>query len=296
MSKFSKKFFLMALVASLVLTLIACGGEDPEENHSHEDPVITEIEIIDRDEDEVVADSHDGHWHGGLPALEANGNRLSLGARFLDQNDEPVDVDYDHHSFEARIVDGHDDDLIEIESHGDHIHLRPGASPGTTQLIFELHHHDEVVFESPAITVTVTDGTEEFGPAPTVTDMELLNRADDPHSVAAYTHDGHWDGALPAMETGGDHLSLGGRFFDDHGHDLELVRADYERENGPFQLEAVFASGADEIIEIQSHSDHIHLRPGTDAGTTQVIFELYYDGDLIYESPAIDVVVEAAGA
>ena len=283
MNDLRKKWFTLPLCLALVFILAACGeDEDENQNQNQEEDSFTVagLDVIDRDEDDVTAYIHGDHWHGSLPILEEDGNRMSLGARFLDEDDEEIDIDYDHYTFDARFAPGENEDLVEIESHGDHIHIRPASGTGDTAVIFELRHHDDVVYESPLLTVIVTDGDADTH----VVNVEILNRDDD-QSVAADTDGDHWHGSLPQLEADGNRSSLGARFLNASD---EAVAIDYSDHS----FDARFADGADDtLIEIESHGDHIHLRPQSDTGETMIIFELKHGEEVLYETPEIEVFV-----
>lgn len=128
-------------------------GNDDRDHHS-DDPV-SGVDVVDRGEDEVVANYH-GHWHGELPAIH-RGEHLSLGARFEDADGDELPIG----SGEAYLVDadvsGPDDDIVRIESHGDHVHLH-GEAEGEVHVTFQLVSNDTVEWEtSEGIGVEVVD-------------------------------------------------------------------------------------------------------------------------------------------
>lgn len=284
-----KKLSALSVVLLLGLSLAACGESEHENQHeNHHDEISVEgMEIMTRGADpERLAYTHGDHWHGSLPFLEVDGSHLSIGVNWVDSDDEAVEIDYDHYSFDARFADGADE-IIELVSHGDHVHLRPGDTAGTTAVIFQLLHHSEVVYESPEIDVTISESDENG--MPEVVDMAVLDR-DDERQVTADTHGNHWHGSLPTLEVDGNRSSLGVVWLDADEDPIEIDYAD------GYEYNARFATGADEdLIEIVTHGDHIHLRPGDTAGTTSIHFQLLHGSDVVYESPAIDVVVEEAG-
>lgn len=288
MNHFLKSLSTLTILVLISTSLIACGEPEQEnQNQEEADAEVVGLEIMTRgDSPERLAYVHGGdHWHGSIPFLEVDGSHLSVGVNWLDADDEVVEVDYSHYSFGARLADGADE-ILELVSHGDHLHLRPGDTAGTTAVVFQLLHDDEVVYESPSIAVTVAEADEAM---PTVVDMAVLDRDAD-RVVTADTHGGHWHGSLPTLTAEGNRSSLGVIWLDSSEDPVDIDYAD------GYEYNARFATGADEdLIEIVTHGDHIHLRPGDDAGTTSIHFQLLHNGEPVYESPSIDVVVEAAG-
>lgn len=133
------------------LLLAGCLGFGEEHEHYT-------IDVVDRDTEEVVADYH-GHWHGELPAVPVD-EYVSLGADVVGGDGEPVplgeDAEYRLHAAPR------DDGLLEVESHGDHVHLH-GEAAGETAVRFQLLD-DGVAWEtseSIAVTVVESDTTRQ---------------------------------------------------------------------------------------------------------------------------------------
>ena len=126
---------------------------DGHHGHDHEIGTVSALDIIDRSTGDVVADAHADHWHGELPAVPL-GDHLSLGATFFDRDGDEISVGHTQSfQFDAR-VDGDETAVLDIESHGDHVHLR-GESTGTVTVVFLLVDGDHVEWSSPPISASV---------------------------------------------------------------------------------------------------------------------------------------------
>ena len=126
------------------------------DDHEHEDVHVDELEIIDRSTDEVVADVHGDHWHGELPEIPVD-DHVSLGARFIDDHGDEISIGSDEeYEFRARVADGAEEDVVDFDFHGDHVHLI-GESVGETDVVFQLWHDDHADYESPSIEAVVVD-------------------------------------------------------------------------------------------------------------------------------------------
>lgn len=125
-----------------------------DDDHHHGD--VQDIVLIDRSVDETVADAHHDHWHGSLPEIP-HGEHVSLGAVFSDDegNEIPIGDDEDYW-FDARLGDDTADDVVDTESHGDHVHLH-GESVGTATVVFQLRSDDHVEWEAPTIDAEVVE-------------------------------------------------------------------------------------------------------------------------------------------
>lgn len=131
--------------------------DDHHDDDHHDDGGngVSDLEIIDRSSDEVVADYH-GHWHGSLPEIPL-GEHISLGAVFEDEDGEVIPIgDDEAYQFGARVADDAEE-ILSTESHGDHVHLH-GESAGETAVIFQLLHDGDVEREtSDPLGVTVEE-------------------------------------------------------------------------------------------------------------------------------------------
>jgi len=117
-------------------------GHDHGESYN-----ISEFEILDRNQDEeVTAYWHTDHWHGSLPEVE-EGDNLSLGAYVEDADGEEIELDGDHYELSVRLADDAPEDVVEFDYHGDHVHII-GDHEGMTEVVFELLHDGDVVFDT----------------------------------------------------------------------------------------------------------------------------------------------------
>ncbi len=121
-----------------------------EKDHDHGDE-IGEFKIIDRSEDKEVAYVHGDHWHGELPEIH-EGGYISLGAYIEDDHGHEIELG-DEYQLGVRLAEGADD-IVSFDEHGDHVHIH-GEEEGSTEVVFELIHHDHVDYETPPIDVVV---------------------------------------------------------------------------------------------------------------------------------------------
>ncbi len=277
------RLLIVALIALLTIPLVACG-----EDENGPDPEIDELVLLVRPDNEAVAAAHHDHWHGSLPSLEVDGDHLSLGAQFNDANGDEIDIDYDVYELRARIaVEG--DTYIEINNHGNHFHLVPGDEPGTTAIFVALYRNDGLIYETVSLPVNVVDDADNANQAPDmpdVHDLTLLDRADGETPFASTDGDS-WNGELMPLEADGPHHSFGAIWLDGDGDEFDI---DY----GHFVFHARFADGAPELLDIDSHGNHVHLIPGSDMGTTTLVFQLMFHGIAHFESPPIDIEILVA--
>ncbi len=155
--------FLPALLVVGALALTGClfdSHKDHDHKHGHgEGPA--KMYLIDRAADHAeVADTHGDHWHGSLREIKL-GEHISVGARFVDEDgdDLPLTGDY---SLRARLADGAPDSVVGFVFHGDHLHLQ-GLAIGETQVIFQYWHDGHADWETPALTVTVSEDGQAPG-------------------------------------------------------------------------------------------------------------------------------------
>ena len=135
-------------------------GHDRDRDDGYDDDGIggiSNLRIIDRDDDEAVADYH-GHWHGGIPSIPL-GERVSLGAVFHARNGDELRLGDDAaYQFGVRVSEGADKDVVSIDLHGDRVHLW-GESEGETAVVFQLLRGEDVEWETmETIGVEVLEG------------------------------------------------------------------------------------------------------------------------------------------
>ena len=131
-------------VGAIATFLGGCLGSESHTESEHT------LELIDRDTDEVVADYH-GHWHGDLPSVPVDG-RVSLGGAFKGEDGTAVSLG-EGRRLGAAVADG-GDGTVEIESHGDHVHLSGGSS-GEVSVVFQLDENETVIWETGPIDAAV---------------------------------------------------------------------------------------------------------------------------------------------
>ncbi|ACB86036.1 hypothetical protein [Natranaerobius thermophilus] len=150
---FKKGFTLILVLLLGVMVFSGCGESQPtEEEAGHSDNGVT-FEIIDRSIDEVVDYHHDDHWHSGLPEIPLNDN-ISLGANIIDENEEEIELDGEHHALGIDFADDANEDIVSLDEHGDHVHII-GEKEGETEVIFQLLHDGEVEHETVPIPAEV---------------------------------------------------------------------------------------------------------------------------------------------
>ncbi|MCK8826499.1 zinc ABC transporter substrate-binding protein [Natroniella acetigena] len=129
---------------------------DHDHDHSHDHQGVDKVELIDRSQDQVIADSHNDHWHGSIPEIKV-GEHISLGAIFRDDHGHQITLgNNEKYQFNARIDFHSPEGVVEVVSHGDHLHLR-GESVGEVAVIFQLWHDEHADWESPEMTVKVVE-------------------------------------------------------------------------------------------------------------------------------------------
>ncbi|MEM4780066.1 MAG: metal ABC transporter substrate-binding protein [Halalkalicoccus sp.] len=149
-------------------------GDDHEPDADHEfDPEsveVAELDIVDRQTGEVAAYLHGDHWHGGVPDVPLEGT-IEVGAVFEDEEGRVLPLGEDEQfQFDAAIAEGAQE-IIEIESRGDHVEMT-GREEGRTQVVFELLSDGEVIFD------TSVDG---LGAEVVEADGEMAPEFYDPH-------------------------------------------------------------------------------------------------------------------
>ncbi|ELY63344.1 metal ABC transporter substrate-binding protein, partial [Natronobacterium gregoryi] len=122
---------------------------------------IGDFAVYDGQTGDETADWHIDHWHGELPAIPVDGSAAVEG---IFEDDEgrvlPVGTD-EQFQFDARIVDGANEDVLEIASEGDEV-IFHGEETGRTRVVFELVADGEVVWDTSADNVTA-EVVEELG-------------------------------------------------------------------------------------------------------------------------------------
>ncbi len=265
-------------MAGMVLATGTVAATSVMDDHDHDhDDEIGEFEIIDRSTDEVTAYVHGDHWHGELPHVH-EGEHISLGADIEDADGDEIELDGDHYSLGVALAEGAHEGVVSFDEHGDHVHII-GEDDGHTDVVFQLIHDDHVEYETPSIEVEVEhddhDHDDEIGK------FEIVDRSTG--DAVADVHGDHWHGSLPHVHEG-EHISLGANIEDADGDEIEL-------DGDHYSLGVELADGAHEgVVSFDEHGDHVHII-GDEDGHTDVVFQLWHDDHVEYETPSIEVEV-----
>ncbi|MFC4543545.1 hypothetical protein ACFO5R_16585 [Halosolutus amylolyticus] len=101
--------------------------------------------------------------------------------------------------------------------------------------------------------------------------------------VVVDVHGDHWHGD-PLLVPLGDHRSFEAHVEDDHGD--EIVFGDDEE----YTLDVRLVDGAQEIVELESHGNHLDIT-GAEAGRTEIVFQLRHGDHADWESPMLETEV-----
>jgi len=260
-------------------------GDDDEDGFINE-LGLYEFQLLDRAHDphEEISYMHDDHWHssGDFPMVPV-GDNLSVGAEAADEDGNEIEL-WDDYEFRAAVASGADEDVVSFDFHGDHIHVI-GEQEGLTEVVFQVWHDDHADYQTEPLAVQVGEADDEeresFN-ASDVSDVEILDRAPDPHEAVADWHDDHWHGELPTVPVD-DNISLGAVFLDGDENEAEL--------NGEYELRVRLEDDADEVVAFDYHGDHVHII-GEEEGETEVVFQLWHDDHADFETTPIAVTVE----
>ncbi len=82
---------------------------------------------------------------------------MSLGANIVDMDGDDVILDRDgHHTLKVILVEGANDGVVDLDNHGDHVHIN-GVGVGSTFVVFQWLHDGDVQYQTPALEVTVVE-------------------------------------------------------------------------------------------------------------------------------------------
>ncbi|OVE84514.1 metal ABC transporter substrate-binding protein [Natronolimnobius baerhuensis] len=142
----------------------AATDRTPETDHEYDPDSMTVggFEVYNRQSGEEIAYWHTDHWHGGLPEVPVEGYAAVEGV-FEDDEGRVLPLGDDSpFEFDARVLEGADDDVLEIESQGDHIEFH-GLEAGRTRIAFELVADGEVIWDTSedSMTADVVDELDE---------------------------------------------------------------------------------------------------------------------------------------
>ena len=110
-----------------------------------------------------------------------------------------------------------------------------------------------------------------------VVEFEVIDRDTDETEV--YLHDDHWHGD-PLHVPLDDTLSVEVYAEDADGEEIAF--------GDEYDLEAEIVDGADGLVSLESHGDHLHII-GEDEGVTEIIFQVWHDDHSEWDSPALEI-------
>lgn len=284
----TRRTFVTGLAAMGTAALAGCLGDDDGDDDGglevaddHFDDIgIYELQLLDRARDphEEISYMHGDHWHGsGDFPMVPEGDYLSIGATAFDEDGSELDL-WDEYELHAAVAPGGNENPVSFESHGDHIHIH-GEAEGLTEIVFILAENGEAAYQSDTIAVTV--GHDDHDHEETVGEFDLIDR--DTGEVTAYIHGDHWHGSLPHVHEG-EHLSLGAQAKDHHDDEIDI-------DGDHWELQVDYADHDHGVVSFDLHGDHVHII-GEEEGEEEVVFELWHDDHVEYETPAIEVEVE----
>ncbi|SDQ90624.1 metal ABC transporter substrate-binding protein [Natronobacterium texcoconense] len=130
--------------------------DDREPSGDDFDPdavTISGFDVYDGQTGDETAYWHGDHWHGDLPLVPIGGSAAVEGV-FEDDEGRVLPLgEAEQFQFDARIVDGANEDVLEIESEGDRVVFH-GNDVGRTRIVFELVADGEVLWDTSADNMT----------------------------------------------------------------------------------------------------------------------------------------------
>ncbi|WGI18047.1 hypothetical protein [Methanonatronarchaeum sp. AMET-Sl] len=283
----NKKHILAITIVLLLSTaMIGCINDYSPDDYELS---VNEFDLIDRSADEVIIDLHVDHWHGDPLEVEVN-DHVSLGADIEDGDGNTVELGEDgDYELEVAMADHAEEGVVSLDNHGDHVHIT-GEEEGETEVVFQLVDNGEIVFQTPNLEVKVSQqhdhNDEQYNPDDyelSVNEFDLIDRSAD--EVIIDLHVDHWHGDPLEVEVN-DHVSLGADIEDGDGNTVELG------EDGDYELEVAMADHAEEgVVSLDNHGDHVHIT-GEEEGETEVVFQLVDNGEIVFQTPNLEVIVE----
>ena len=202
-----------------------------DDDHDHGEETLDTFELLDRGDDEsVMAYVHGEHWHGSVPTIELN-DTVSLGANIENADGEEMDLDGEALSLHVDHY-GTDTGVVDFAYHGDHVHIE-GAQEGHTQVVFEIHDGDEVIFVTPPISVSVAEDVED---ADGVADPHIWSA---PRNMLQMVHDVE---AL-LVDLVPEHAQSIKDNADEYREKLQSIDADFEHLTNAAQLNTIMLAG-----------------------------------------------------
>jgi len=121
---------------------------------------VAEVEVVDTQSQQVLAQFHFDHWHGAIPWL-APGESRTIEPRFIDSENTVIPLERDGYRLEGTVDNP---DILSVETNTEAITLK-GHSVGEAAVTIELRVDDDQEFATEPIAVTV-DEEPEAGPEP----------------------------------------------------------------------------------------------------------------------------------
>lgn len=121
---------------------------------------VAELELVDTQSRQVLAQVHFGHWHGSVPTLGVDDAR-QIEPRFVDSKNAVIPLEHDEYRIKAEVDDS---EILSVAVDAETITLTPN-SVGAATVTIELWAGGEQVFAAEPIGVTVDDESEA-GPEP----------------------------------------------------------------------------------------------------------------------------------
>lgn len=134
-------------------------NHDPEK---HEYDSVAEVELIDPQSRQVLAQFHFGHWHGSLPTL-APDEQQTVEPRFVDNENTPVPIETEDYRIRVDIQ-AEREELVSVTVENDQFTIE-GQATGEATVTIELWKDEEQLFSTEALSMTVDEQAEE-GPEP----------------------------------------------------------------------------------------------------------------------------------
>ncbi|WP_259533883.1 metal ABC transporter substrate-binding protein [Halalkaliarchaeum sp. AArc-CO] len=120
---------------------------DYGQEYAPDDLLFEEFDIYDRRSNEQLGYWHVEHWHGGVPEVAVDAT-VPIGIVIEDEQGRVVPLgDDEPYRVDARLADGAAEDVVEIESRGDRVVFH-GRSVGRTEVVFEIYHEGELVYDT----------------------------------------------------------------------------------------------------------------------------------------------------
>ena len=133
-----------------------------EYNHDHDDEYgsVAELEVVDTQSRQLLAQLHFDHWHGSIPTV-APGETRRIEPRFVDSHQTRIPLDNDSYRINVETTDTA---TLSVETDSETLMIE-GHSVGQAAIRIELWAGEDRQFAAEPLTVTV-DEESESGPEP----------------------------------------------------------------------------------------------------------------------------------